>query len=296
MLGQTKKIIGKIVVYTVVSILLVITLVPIYWTIVTSFKLPGEITTRVPTFIPKVATFVNYRAVFFPKSVSVSEVRGVPLEERSSITGWLGIGNSLIVAICATILSVAIGLLAAYAFTKLRFKGRDSLAFWLLSTRMFPPVTTILPIFLMMNKFHLIDTKVCLIIAYLVFNLPFAVWMLRGFFIDIPNELNESALVDGCGHLEALIKILIPLILPGVIVTAIYCFVFSWNEFLFALILTRVKAQTFPVQISSFIGVKGIAYGAISAFGIVGSFPSLLLAVFSQKYLIRGLTYGAVKR
>ena len=291
---KVKRTAIKVINYGVIIILVSMVLLPIFWLIVTSFKHTVEITARTPSFIPKTPTLMNYIGVFSPEVGSLYKTKGVA-REFLSVSGWMGIKNSLVVTSFSTVLAIVIALLAAYAFSRLRFKGRDGLAFWLLSTRMFPPAAIILPIFLMMNRLRLVDTQLALIIAYLVFNLPFAVWMLRGFFMEIPKELDECAMVDGCGHLGALGRILLPLLIPGIIVTAIFCFIFSWNEFLFAVILTRIKAQTFPVQISAFLGVKGIQWGSMSAFGVVGSMPSLVLAIFAQRYLVRGLTYGAVK-
>ncbi len=280
--------------FIIIAVVMILTLLPIFWLVVTSIKPAGEITTRVPIFIPTKPTLSNYKGVFFPETGSLYQKAGVA-REMLSVTGWVGIKNSIIVTLLSTGLAIGIGLLAAYAFARLRFKGRDTLAFWLLSTKMFPPATVILPIFIMMNRFRLVDTQIALILAYLVFNLPFSVWMLRGFFTEIPRELDECAMVDGCSHLGALAKIILPLLIPGIIVTAIFCFIFSWNEFLFALILTRVKAQTFPVQVSAFLGVKGIQWGPMAAFGLAGSIPPLVLAIAAQRYLVRGLTYGAVK-
>lgn len=280
--------------FTLIGLVLILTVLPIFWLIVTSIKPAGEITTRIPVFIPSKPTLANYKGVFFPEVGSLYQKAGVA-REMLSVSGWIGIRNSVIITLLSTALAIGIGLLAAYAFSRLRFKGRDNLAFWLLSTKMFPPATVILPIFIMMNSFRLVDTQIALILAYLVFNLPFSVWMLRGFFMEIPRELDECAMVDGCSHFGALIRIILPIIVPGIIVTAIFCFIFSWNEFLFALILTRVKAQTFPVQVSAFLGVKGIQWGPMAAFGVAGSIPPLVLAIAAQRYLVRGLTYGAVK-
>lgn len=292
---KAKKIALSIGNYTLIVLVLILALLPIFWLVTTSIKPAREITTEVPIFVPSKPTLANYRGVFFPQAESLYQEAGVA-REMLSVTGWVGLKNSMIVTLLSTGLAIGIGILAAYAFSRLRFKGRDNLAFWLLSTRMFPPATVILPIFIMMNRLRLVDTQIGLILAYLVFNLPFSVWMLRGFFIEIPRELDECAMMDGCGHLGALTKIILPLLVPGIIVTAIFCFIFSWNEFLFALILTRVKAQTFPIQVSAFLGVKGIQWGPMAAFGVAGCIPPLVLAITAQRYLVRGLTYGAVKK
>ena len=280
--------------YAVIAVILAITLFPVFWLVITSIKPVGEITTEVPIFFPAKPTLTHYEGVFFFKNQSLEE-KPEATRERLSVSGWMGIRNSLIVTLLSTVLAIGIGFMAAYPFARLKFRGRDNLAFWLLSTKMFPPATVILPIFIMMNRLRLVDTPIALILTYLVFNLPFSVWILRGFLIEIPQEIDECAMVDGCGRVGALLRVVLPLLVPGIIVTGIFCFIFSWNEFLFALILTRIKAQTFPVQISAFLGVKGIQWGPMAAFGVAGSIPPLILAIAAQRYLVRGLTYGAVK-
>jgi ABC-type glycerol-3-phosphate transport system permease component len=267
--------------YFLVILLLLITLVPVFWIINNSFKIRTEIVAQKPVWFPKHPTLENYKEIFFPPP--------------GDLSGFSGIKNSIIVASSSTALALAIGTLAAYAFSRYNFKGSSNLAFWILSTRMFPPVATVVPIFRIFSLLKMIDTHLALTLAYLVFNLPFAIWMMRGFFNDIPVELDECAMVDGCNRMRALWRVILPVVLPGIATTAIFCFLFSWNEFLFALVLTRAKAQTYPVFVSSFLGVKGIEWEFMSAYGAAGTIPIIILALLTQRYLIRGLTYGAVK-
>lgn len=267
--------------YLLVLAILVITLIPVFWIVNNSFKTRGEIIAHKPVWISKNPTLASYKRVFFP--------------DPGELSGWDGIRNSIIVASSSTVLALIFGSIAAYAFSRFDFKAKENIAYWALSTRMFPPVATIVPIFRIFSFLRLIDKHLGLTIAYLVFNLPFALWMMRGFFEDIPREIDECAMVDGCGRIGALWRVVMPLVLPGIATTAIFCFLFSWNEFLFALILTRARAQTYPVLVTTFMGVKGIEWDFMSAYGSAGTIPIIALALVVQKYFVRGLTYGAVK-
>ncbi len=281
---QRKKMlkhVKKVFFYILVISILIITLIPVFWIINNAFKTRDEIIAHKPVWIPKHPTLRNFKKVFFP----------LPME----MSGWDGIKNSIIIASSSTILALFFGSISAYAFSRYNFKGSENIAFWALSTRMFPPAATVIPIFRIFSWLRLIDTHLALTIAYLVFNLPFALWMMRGFFNDIPREIDESAMVDGCNRLRSLWRVIMPLALPGLATTAIFCFLFSWNEFLFALVLTRAKAQTYPVLVSTFLGVKGIEWEYMSAYGSAGTIPIIALALAVQKYFVRGLTYGAVK-
>jgi ABC-type glycerol-3-phosphate transport system permease component len=264
-----------------VLVILACTLVPVFWIINNSFKTRNEIIASKPIWFPKKPTLRNYDKIFFP--------------EPGELSGWNGIRNSIIAASSSTVLALIFGSIAAYAFSRFNFKGKENIAFWALSTRMFPPAATVVPIFRIFSWLGLIDKHVTLTIAYLVFNLPFAMWMMRGFFNDIPREIDECALVDGCGRIGSLWRVVMPLALPGLATTAIFCFLFSWNEFLFALVLTRAKAQTYPVLVTTFLGVKGIQWEYMSAYGSAGTIPIIVLALVVQKYFVRGLTYGALK-
>jgi multiple sugar transport system permease protein len=160
---------------------------------------------------------------------------------------------------------------------------------------MMPPVAGIIPIYILMKNLRLLDTVWCLIFAYLTFNLPFVIWMLKGFFEEIPREIEESALIDGCSEFGVYLKIALPLIAPGLAATAILAFIFSWNEFLFALILTGTKAVTLPVGIIGFMKETGINWGYMTAGGVLALIPVLLFVMFVQRHLVKGLTMGALK-
>lgn len=280
-LSKAMKRLRRVLFYILVLMILACTLVPVFWIINNSFKTRVEIIASKPVWFPKNPTLRNYKKIFFPTP--------------GELSGWNGIRNSIIVASSSTALALMFGSIAAYAFSRFDFKGKENIAFWALSTRMFPPAATVVPIFRIFAFLGLIDKHLSLTIAYLVFNLPFAMWMMRGFFNDIPREIDECSMIDGCGRLGALWRVVMPLALPGIATTAIFCFLFSWNEFLFALVLTRAKAQTYPVLVTTFLGVKGIHWEDMSAYGSAGTIPIIVLALVVQKYFVRGLTYGALK-
>ena len=203
--------------------------------------------------------------------------------------------NSFIVASVNTAACIIVGSLAAYGLARYKFKGSNNIAFWMLSIRMMPPVAAIIPIYILMKKLGLLDTPWCLVITYLTFNLPFVVWMMKGFFEEIPREIEESALIDGCSDFRVLLRIALPLVAPGLAATAILVFIFSWNEFLFALILTGTKSVTLPVGIIGYMKETGINWGYMTAGGILALIPVILFTMLVQKHLVKGLTLGALK-
>lgn len=203
--------------------------------------------------------------------------------------------NSIIVAVVTTVISLVLGTIAAYGFARFSWAKRESQAFWVLSQRFLPAMAVVIPFFLMASLTGLVDTRTILIIAYTTFNIPFTIWMMRGFIEDIPEELEEAAFVDGCNRFQALRKVVFPLVLPGMTATAIFCLINSWNEFVFANFLTIVHAKTLPTTVMMFLSVSGVKWGEMAATGVLASLPVLLFAIAVQKYMIRGLTFGAVK-
>jgi multiple sugar transport system permease protein len=253
---------------------------PVIWMFITSFKTEAEYFSYPPVFIPEDFSFRNYfNAMAFPP-----DGRG----------GLQGLRDSLIIASATTVASVLIGSLAAYSLS--RFKtGGDNFSFWILSTRMFPPVAAALPLFLIFKEIKLLDTHLALIIANTVFSLPFVIWLLKGFFDELPAELEEAALIDGCSHWGAFTRVALPLVTPGLVATALFSFIFAWNEFMFALLLTRRNVRTLTIIVPSLVGGHEILWGEIAAIGTVAIIPGILLALLLQRYLVRGLTLGAVK-
>ncbi len=206
--------------------------------------------------------------------------------------------TSAIVSIASTLSALVIGTLAAYSLARFRlpYKLDNKLSLWILSTRMFPAIVTAVPLFLMMRDLRLLNTRLALVIVYTAFNLPFVVWMMRGFFAELPRDLEEAALVDGDSRLGALWRVVLPLVAPGLAATAVFCLIVSWNEFLFALVLTQTDASmTLPVGIAGRVTQYEIKWGVMSAAGAVAIVPILVFALAVQKYLVRGLSLGAVK-
>lgn len=262
--------------YVVIAIFLVWVLVPVLTVAVNSFKLPDAIFTSTPqlVFTP---TLQNYTKVF--GELNFAEY----------------LGNSLIVAVGSTALSLIFGVPFAYALARLPVRGREWWARIILFSRMVPAVALVVPMFVLFNQLHLTGTYAALILAHTTFNLPIVIWLMRSFFEELPPELEEAALVDGAGRFGAFWRVAVPLTTPGMAATAVLCIIFSWNEFLFALVLSNQDTETVPVGVSSFIGSVSIDWGGSSAAAIVAIIPIFILGFAAQRFLVRGLTFGGVK-
>jgi multiple sugar transport system permease protein len=205
------------------------------------------------------------------------------------------VANSFIVAGGTTVATLVLGTLAAYGLARYRFKARDHMAFWILSIRMMPPIAAAIPIFIVFRQLGMLNTHAGLILVHLLITLPLAVWMLRGFFEEVPIDVEESARIDGCSAFGVFWRITLPLSVHGIAAAALLSFVFSWNEFLFALLLTGPETRTLPVAITGFIRETGILWGQMGAAGTIMLVPTAVITLFMQRYLVRGLTMGAVK-
>jgi multiple sugar transport system permease protein len=266
--------------YMLVGLALFLTLAPVYWMVTISLKSEVDQFSVPPRWFYFTPTLAHYRDAFFERSFGQYLI------------------TSLIVAIISTLCAMLLGTLAAYGLARFRWPRRvgSHVALWILSTRMFPPIVTAIPLFLMMRDVGLLNTRAALVIVYTAFNLPFVVWMMRGFFQEIPRELEEAARVDGDSRLGALRRVVLPLVAPGLAATAIFCLIISWNELLFALILTQTDAaMTLPVGIAGRVTQYEIKWGVMSAAGVVAMMPILVFALSVQRYLVRGLSLGAVK-
>jgi multiple sugar transport system permease protein len=267
--------------YAVLLIVLTFCLFPILWVIGMSVKLPGEYLRNPPVWIPEHPTLVHFTNVMVQK-------------------GNLALKNSVIIATGATFFSMLVGSLAAYSLARLDTGGRH-FAFWLLSQRLMPPVVLVVPFFLLLRGLGSInpalglDSHAALIALYTVFNLPFVIWMMRSYFGAIPAEIEESALVDGSTRLGAFRRITLPLAVPGLIATGTFAFIFSWMEFLFAVVFTRTKAVTLPVAVAGFSGSQGSNWGQASALAVVAMMPVFALGLLVQRHFVRGLTLGAIR-
>ncbi len=257
-----------------------VALAPVYWMITISLKIEVDQFAVPPKWFWFTPTLQHYYDAFVTRSFGQYLL------------------TSAIVAVISTLCALVIGTLAAYALTRFRlpYNLDRKLSLWILSTRMFPAIVTAVPLFLMMRDLRLLNTKASLIIVYTAFNLPFVVWMMRGFFAEVPRDLEEAALVDGDSRLGALVRVVLPLVSPGLAATAVFCLIVSWNEFLFALVLTQTDASmTLPVGIAGRVTQFEIKWGVMSAAAVVAMMPILIFALAMQRYLVRGLSLGAVK-
>lgn len=272
------KNLARFIIGIVLALALLFFLFPIVWMFLTSFKTQSQIFAHPPVFIPPQEQWNldNYSAA---------------LTENG---GLQSIRDSLIVSASTAVISVSVGALAAYSLARYR-TGGDQFSFWILSTRMFPPVASAIPLFLIFRELKLVDTYWALIIANTIFNLPFAIWLLKGFIEDLPVELEESALIDGASVFGAFVRITLPLIRPGLVTALLFTFVFTWNEFMFALLLTRRTVRPITVMIQSLAGAHIVLWAQIAAAGIIAIIPGILLVIFLQRYIVRGLTMGALK-
>jgi multiple sugar transport system permease protein len=271
---------------------------PTFWVFMTSFKTPREYYSMPPAFLPAQFQIFHYKEAFAPWTVDPTEMATNYWVEESagrveSVTPQ--IINSLIITFGSVFLSMAVGAPAAYAVSRFRFRGSKDLSFWVLSTRMMPPIVTAIPIYWVMRSVGLSGTHIGLIMVYVMINLPFVVWMMKGFFDDIPVEIEEAARIDGCGAFALFTRVILPLAIGGIVATALFCVFLSWNEFLFAVILTDTKSQTLPVALSLFRQDRGVLWGQMSAVIVVATLPILMITLFLQQHVVRGLTAGAVK-
>jgi multiple sugar transport system permease protein len=300
-----------------VLVITMIFLAPIYWIVATSFK-PRNLSTTIPptvVFTPEISPFVK----LFTKR---SQLREPPTPEEYAAAPWWermvfdggekvvrdGKGNvqwsaypnrfmnSLIVAISSTILAVGMGTFTAYGFSRFKLKGEADLLFFILSTRMLPPVVVAIPMFLMYRVVGLNDTHLGLIILYTAFNLSFSVWLMKGFIDEIPKEYEEAALVDGYTRMQAFFKIVLPEAATGIAATAVFCFITAWNEYAFALIMTNRRAQTPPPFIPSQVGSGLPDWTVIAAGTFLFLLPVAIFTFLLRNHLLRGMSFGAIRK
>jgi multiple sugar transport system permease protein len=258
------------------------TIFPILWAIITTFKETGE--GYNPTFIPWVQfkpTMRGWNHVFI--------ISG----ERTFRT----LRNSVIIAFFSSALVLLLGSMAGYSLARFVFRKwkNQSIATWILSNRMFPPVAVLIPYFLIMRTLRLLDNQLSIIMAHTILNLPLGVWLMMDFFRDQPKDLADAALIDGCSHIGSFFRVALPLAAPGLVAVFVLSFIFSWNEFIFPLVLGFNKAMTVPVSIAGALTTKGLEFWKVAAETLIGVIPVVTLAAFISRFLIRGLTMGAIK-
>jgi multiple sugar transport system permease protein len=289
---------------------------PIYWIGSTAFK-PRAVATSVPPtliFTPEVTPFIKLftKRVQLKAPVDPAVYEAAPWWEKAVYDGGervLRVGddvqlsqypnrfmNSLIVSIISTVLAVSMGTITAYGFSRFKIKGEADLLFFILSTRMLPPVVVAIPMFLMFRSFDLNDTHLGLILLYTAFNLSFSVWLMKGFMDEIPKEYEEAALVDGYTRMQAFFKIVLPEAATGIAATAVFCFITAWNEYAFALIMTNRRAQTAPPFIPSQIGSGLPEWTVIAAGTVLFLLPVAIFTFLLRNHLLRGVTFGAIRK
>jgi multiple sugar transport system permease protein len=268
--------IKKLLFTPVVWIILLVSLFPIYWTVSSSFKESYMVHSVPPKFVftPTLHAYIYvWTNTQVPKCIL----------------------NSFIIGVVTVGLALIFGIPIAYALNRYTFKRKKDISFWIISLRMAPPVVSIIPFFILIRQIGLYDTKISLIIIYLTFTIPFVVWMIRGYISQVPSEMDDAALIDGCSRLQILLRIILPVIKPGVLSTAIMGFIFCWNEFFFAFLLTGNNAKTVPVALNGFITMTGMRWDELTAAGTLVALPILIMSLLCGKHFISGLLEGALK-
>lgn len=297
---------------SVTVMLAVLTLIPVIWMGMTAFKSYPDAVASPPkvaftptmegiiTLLTRRRQMTEAQKAEYEQTEDLNWADKVMLKSGQAIIGQSDyvkrLKNSLIIAGTSTVLSVLLGLLSAYAFSRFQVPGEGDLLFFILSTRMLPPVVVTIPIFLMYRELGWYDTHLGMVILYTAFNLSFSVWLLKGFIDEIPKEYEEAALVDGYTRLQAFVRIVIPEAVTGIAATTVFCFIFAWNEYAFALMLTSEKARTAPPHIPSMIGSGLVEWAAIAAGSLFFLIPVVIVTFTLRKYLLRGVTFGAIRQ
>lgn len=263
--------------YLPLFVMLLFLLFPFYWTFVTSIKPEAELYGSVVTYWPRNVTFESYRKLF----VDFNFLKPM--------------GNSFIVAIITTLITLTVSMLASYSFSRFRFAGRKAFMVLFLTNNMFPTVLLLIPLYAIMRSMGLLYTPASLVLSYATFTIPFSVWLLNGFINDLPLSLEEAAMVDGCNRAQAFTRIIFPVLVPCLVATGVYIFMTSWNEYTFAVMFTNERNRTIPVALKNLIGQLGVQWDLLTAGGIITIIPVCIMFFFAQKRLVEGLTAGAVK-
>ena len=286
------RIAKRALLYIAVIIVCIIYVFPIYWIFCTSFKTRAQAFNWPPLFIWNPTTR-NYIDVFLKRQTEIEAITGKVIELATGAEAFFY--NSLTAVLGSIAAAILIGTLAAYSFSRYRPKGTDTLMFFILSTRMLPAIVVAIPIFFFYRKLGLYNTIPGLILLYTMFNLPFAVWMMKSFFDEIPIDIEHAAMVDGSKPLKIFFKIALPQVYVGLAATLGFLVINVWNEFLFAMLLTEKMTRTVPVALAATRGEVGINWGLLAAIEVLYVIPAIVLIFLLQKYLLRGMTFGTVR-
>lgn len=301
---QLERIGQRLVILISAIVLSVYVLAPVSWLVSSSFQTEAEIVSVPPHWIPDDPTVQNYEAIF-----GATNQAPVTYENRSGVDPAAGgfipstaksllpsMRNSFLVATLVVILNLLVGVPAAYAMAKIRFWGRDASVYFILITRVIPDIALVVPFFLVIRKLGMLDTIGSLVITYLAVTVPFTVFILLQYFEGLPDELDKAARVDGCSRFQALVRVFLPLSLPSLVAVILFTFLTSWNEFLLALMFTQTEAsQTLPILLASFTSDFTISFSFINAAGVLAIIPPVIVAIVFERYIVSGLTAGAVK-
>ena len=283
---KTNSWLKKIAQFGITIPVLIFIYLPIFWLVISSISTRAELLATPPHWIPTHPTLKNYIDIFTPGSTTSEVAR----------TFKITLLNSLMVASTVTIISLVVGSLAAYALARIKFPFRKGVLMTILGTRMIPEISMVIPLYILASKIQILNTPYVLMATYLAFALPFAIWLLTSFFQTIPVEMEEAARMDGCSRLRSLVQIVLPVSTPGLVSTAVFVFLLAWDEFFFSLIFTStVAAKTVPVAIAEFTGRYAVDITAMMAGGVLAAIPPVILSLIFQRYIVSGLTAGAVK-
>jgi multiple sugar transport system permease protein len=296
---EGKKVFGTIGLHVLIAAISLAFAFPLLWMFMTSFKTPREYYRMPPKFLPDQFVIFHYKEAFAPWTINPTELSEATyyIEESAGRVESVvpNIGNSLIIITGSVGLALLVGIWGAYALSRFTFRGGENMGVWILSTRMMPPIVIAIPLFWVMRRIHLTGTHLGLIMIYVMIQLPFVIWMMKGFFDEIPRSIEESVLVDGGNRLTVMFKVVIPLAIPGIVATALFCIFLTWTEFLFASVFTNSSSATLPVALSWFRQDRGILWGQMSAVMVVSLLPLMTITMVLQRKMIRGLTAGAIR-
>jgi len=273
-----RNLVVKCILLTLLVILILWAVLPFLWMVSTAFKTTEETYTSPPLWIPHHPTIKNFLYIV----------------KRGAFLTYFR--NSVIVAVSTTVISIILSSLAGYSFSRFKFFGGHSLLLLFLITQMFPGALLIIPLFQIIKFLKLLNTLYALVLSHITFSLPLCTWLMKGFFDQIPRELEEAAMIDGCSRISAMIYVIFPLALPGIIAASIFSFIGSWDEFIFALTFTSSdEVRTLPIGLQRFIGSYEIYWNHLGAASVLTTIPVIILFLFIQKYMVKGLTAGSVK-
>lgn len=277
-MAPLRSLVVKYILLTLLVILILWAVLPFLWMVSTAFKTTEETYTSPPLWIPHNPTIENFLYIV----------------KRGAFLTYFR--NSVIVAVSTTVISIILSSLAGYSFSRFKFFGGHSLLLLFLITQMFPGALLIIPLFQIIKFLKLLNTLYALILSHITFSLPLCTWLMKGFFDQIPRELEEAAMIDGCSRISAMIRVIFPLAFPGIIAASIFSFIGSWDEFIFALTFTSSdEVRTLPIGLQRFIGSYEIYWNHLGAASVLTTIPVIILFLFIQKYMVKGLTAGSVK-